>query len=226
MFYCRSEPNEIKMEIKQEPTPADHEDISNLQCSEILPGPSNEVRCKNERSSSNSFENEPQPGTSGIRNLPKLASPKRNRSVASSDEDSSDDEHVRWRSYAKNTSKTRPRIEQYSQTGTDSTNVGSESRPGQTENNSMDFLSAPDLQLDWLSDSSDEPNDKSIRNVPSPTPIHTGRIKIERQTPIQQVDLTRDTDEEDYAHVPLANISRLAVCRQLSHRRFFFLFIS
>lgn len=203
-FAFRIEPNDIKTEIKQEPSSGEHEDISdNSQFSEVLTAPNNEGCCKIE----------PQPGPSGIRNSAKDASPKRNRTMISSDEDSSDDEHhhVRsWRPRSKNPPAIRPKIEPISIAHTDSTNNGID---GRTSHIGMDFLSAPDLQLDWLSDSSDEPNDKGVGHVPmlpSPLPIASDGIKIERRTPIPQVDLTRDTDEEDFIHAPLANISRLA----------------
>lgn len=148
------------------------------------------------------IDNDPQPGPSGLHTLRRDApnnNAKRNRIlIDSSDEESCDGDHLNsagpWVQRMNGPIAVVPKLE--SANGNEAPinqYHANNSRENYIEDGA-DLLAAPDLQLDCLSDSSDE-------YVPAPAPITPDLVKIEPQTP-PHIDLTRDTDDEEFVRLP------------------------
>lgn len=154
------------------------------------------------------LNDEPQPGPSGLNRGPWEPSsmfPKRDRVIHSSDdEDSADDDRMRtsaaWAVRMNGSRPIVPKLEIESPTSTDTFIHPNEYHTSHVESG-MDLLTAPDLQLDWISETSDERNAEEIEYVPSPAPQAPDIVKEEPQSS-SSIDLTRDTDDEDFVRVP------------------------
>lgn len=152
------------------------------------------------------MDNDPQPGPSGLHRDALITTVKRNRAIDSSDEESCDGDHLNgsgpWIGRMNGPMAVVPKLEIESPTGHETAPINEYhancSRESHIENGSGDLLSAPDLQLDCLSDSSDE-------YVPPPAPIAPDLVKIEPQSP-PHIDLTRDTDDEEFVRLPTSRL--------------------
>lgn len=149
---------------------------------------------KHKPAQQNQNQIEPQPGPSGLYRSPRNGKSNdihghvKHRVMDSSDDDDDDDDiGSAWRRGRHNGQRpVVPKLRIESPTGPEPFN---DRPPSPT----LDLLSAPDLQLDWISDS-DESNTAEFEYVPSPAPITPSVGPLSPPS----IDLTRDTsDEED-----------------------------
>lgn len=218
-FGYRKEPEDTKLNIKQEliTQEDDSNNGDNSICSESnsnncanMQSCKTEVKCKEEPTNAiHQMDNDPQPGPSGLHTMHRDApinTAKRNRVIDSSDEESFDGDHLNgtgpWIARRMNgPMPVVPKLEIESPTADEMPPINEYhancSRESHIESVG-DLLNAPDLQLDCLSDSSDE-------YVPPPAPMAPDLVKIEPQSP-PHIDLTRDTDDEEFVRLPTSRL--------------------
>lgn len=211
MLSRRHQPADIKVNIKQEL----NEEIKtepSLNCCAINESDNNPLviteDCCMDAAIKRSpeprgLDDEPRPGPSGIKTEAKPSFPShstQNRMLDSSDDESGDDDYIR-RSAAWRLNYPQPKIElDISPIIVDSSSnpAVAESRTSHIESG-IELLAAPDLQLDWLTDSSDDTVEYVPQYVaPAPVVVHSDPLKIEPSSPsTPPIDLTRESDEED-----------------------------
>lgn len=210
LYSRRYQPADIKVKIKQEL----NEEIKtepSLNCCAIIESDNNSLviteDCRMDpvlkRSpDSRMHDEEPRPGPSGIKTEAKPTFPShslQNRMLDSSDDDSGDDDYIRRNaSWRRNYPQPKIEVDIPPIIEDSSSNPAvTDSRASHIESG-MELLEAPDLQLDWLSDSSDD----TVEFVPqyvAPAPVAlSDPLKIEPSSPsTPPIDLTRESDEED-----------------------------